>query len=415
MIVFLRLHLIIVMHDCPSVFSNGLDPTPVANPSLVRLNIDLARQLNLNPEFLASVDGIELLAGNTVPAGAEPLAMAYAGHQFGGWVPQLGDGRAVLLGEIIDKHGCRQDIQLKGAGRTAYSRSGDGRAWLGPVIREFIVSESMAVMGVPTTRALAAVDTGEKIRREGLMPGAVLTRVARSHIRVGTFQYFAARDDADALRTLSDYVIARHYPDAANATNSVLAMLEAIIKRQAALIAHWQSIGFIHGVMNTDNMSIAGDTIDYGPCAFMDTYHPDKVFSSIDHAGRYAFSNQPRAAQWNLACLAQSLLPIVDTDQQKAISQVQAIVDTFPVLFAEQLNKRMGAKIGLTTSQPGDIELINDLLECMADNHADFTLTFRGLSLLTSDAVNSTKKKATIHSFIFLTIFSTIHQRCTAG
>ncbi|MDH5480874.1 MAG: YdiU family protein, partial [Nitrosomonas sp.] len=280
----------------PARFFVRLDPTPVTAPKLVKLNISLAQQLGLDPNELSLPEGIRMFAGNYIPQGAEPLAMAYAGHQFGSWVPQLGDGRAILLGEIVDQHGVRLDIQLKGSGQTPFSRSGDGRAWLGPVLREYIVSEAMAALGVPTTRALAVISSGETVRREELMPGAVLTRVARSHIRIGTFQFFSARRDIEALRLLADYVIARHYPEVADTATPYLALFEAIIERQAALVVHWQMIGFIHGVMNTDNMSIAGETIDYGPCAFMDSYHPSTVFSFIDQMGRYAYQNQPGIA-----------------------------------------------------------------------------------------------------------------------
>src|SRR5580692_979723 len=288
----------------PDRFFALLPPTPVVAPRLVRLNEKLARHLGLDPEKLAAPQGVEILSGNRVPKGGEPLAMAFAGHQFGTFVPQLGDGRAILLGEVIDRAGVRRDIQLKGAGPTPYSRRGDGRAALGPVLREYIVSEAMAALGIPTTRALAAVTTGERVMRDEPLPGAVLVRVAASHIRVGTFQFFAARGDLDAVRRLADYVIARHYPEAVDAANRYRTLLDLVISRQAALIAKWQLVGFIHGVMNTDNMSMAGETIDYGPCAFMDVYHPEMVFSSIDNRGRYAYGNQPRIAQWNLARLA---------------------------------------------------------------------------------------------------------------
>ena len=288
-----------------------LDPTPVAAPRLVRLNAGLAASLALDPEELASPEGVEVLAGNRVPEGASPIALAYAGHQFGHFVPQLGDGRAILLGEIVGRDGLRRDIQLKGAGRTPFSRGADGRAALGPVLREYVISEAMAALGVPTTRALAAVVTGQPVLRETALPGAVLTRVAASHIRVGTFQYIAARGDTEALRRLADYVIARHYPDAATAEQPYRALLDAVVARQADLVARWLLIGFIHGVMNTDNTSISGETIDYGPCAFMDAYDPATVFSSIDHLGRYAYGNQPNIAQWNLARLAETLLPLL--------------------------------------------------------------------------------------------------------
>src|SRR6266576_6161389 len=291
----------------PDRFFARLPPTPVAAPRLIRLNEALARHLGLDPAALATPEGIAILAGNRVPKGSEPLAMAYAGHQFGSFVPQLGDGRAILLGELVDRDGVRRDVQLKGSGPTPFSRQGDGRAALGPVLREYIVSESMAALGIPTTRSLAAVTTGETVWRETLLPGAVLTRVASSHIRVGTFQFFAARGDVDAIRRLADHVIARHYPEAVDAANRYRTLLDLVISRQAALIAKWLLVGFIHGVMNTDNMSIAGETIDYGPCAFMDVYHPGTVYSSIDNMGRYAYGNQPRIAQWKRPAL-QSLL-----------------------------------------------------------------------------------------------------------
>ena len=314
----------------PERFYASLPPSPVPRPRLIRLNEELARHLGLDPGQLGNESGIEILAGNRVPDGATPLAMAYAGFQFGGWVPQLGDGRAILLGEVIDVDGVRRDIQLKGAGRTPFSRMGDGRAVLGPVLREYIVSEAMAALGIPTTRSLAAVFTGEEIMRETLLPGAVLTRIAGSHVRVGTFQYFSARRDVEALRLLADYVITRHYPELKGAVEPYLALLGAVIDRQASLVADWQLVGFIHGVMNTDNMSIAGETIDYGPCAFMDDFHPETVFSSIDHMGRYAYRNQPSIAHWNLAGFAQTLLPLVSDDQEDAVAKATKVVNTFP-------------------------------------------------------------------------------------
>ena len=298
----------------PEVFFARQPPVAVASPALIKLNDSLAQSLGLDADFLASESGIAMLSGNVVPDGADPIAMAYAGHQFGNWVPQLGDGRAILLGEVIDKQGVRQDIQLKGAGRTPFSRGGDGRNWLGPVLREYVISEAMAMLGVPTTRSLAAVSTGEFVFREAAMPGAILTRVARSHVRVGTFQYFIARNNIDAIKALTEHVIERHYPEAADAENPALALLQNVVIAQAKLVAHWQSIGFIHGVMNTDNCSISGDTIDYGPCAFMDTYEAAKVFSSIDVMKRYAYQNQPRVAQWNVMNLAQCLLDLMHED-----------------------------------------------------------------------------------------------------
>lgn len=364
----------------PPRFFARLVPTPVPAPRLIRLNENLARNLGLSPEKLAVPGGVQMLAGNLVPEGAEPLAMAYAGHQFGNWVPQLGDGRAVLLGEVIDRDGVRRDIQLKGAGRTPFSRGGDGRAVLGPVLREYIVSEAMAALGVPTTRALAAVTTGEQIMREGLQPGAVLTRVAQSHVRIGTFEFFANRGDVEAVRLLADYVIARHYPDAAGIEQRYRALLDAVIARVAALVARWQQLGFIHGVMNTDNMSIAGETIDYGPCAFMDNFHPATVYSSIDVNGRYAYANQPRIAHWNLSRFAGALLPLLGEDEDAAITAAQESLDAFPGRFEAAHLAGFRRKLGLAEAREGDRTLAQDLLDRMAKNNADFTLTFRRLS-----------------------------------
>jgi uncharacterized protein YdiU (UPF0061 family) len=359
----------------PERFHARLPPTVVAAPRLIKLNEMLARELGLDAEALASPEGVEILAGNRVAEGSEPLAMAYAGHQFGGFVPQLGDGRAILLGEVVDTHGVRRDIQLKGSGPTPFSRRGDGRAALGPVLREYIVAEAFAALGIPTTRALAAVATGEMVWRETPQPGAVLTRVASSHVRVGTFQFFASRGDVEGLRVLADYVIARHYPDAANYRE----LLDRVIARQAELIARWMCVGFIHGVMNTDNMSIAGETIDYGPCAFMDKYNPETVFSSIDEHGRYAYANQPRIAHWNLVRLAETLLPLLGEDENEARAQAQAAIDAFPALFEAALSAGFRAKLGLRDARPDDMAMVQDLLDTMAANEADFTLTFRSL------------------------------------
>ena len=356
-----------------------LDPTPVAAPRLVRVNTGLAESLGLDPEELASREGVEILAGNRIPDGAAPIALAYAGHQFGHFVPQLGDGRAILLGEIVGPDGVRRDIQLKGSGRTPFSRDGDGRAALGPVLREYIVSEAMAALGVPTTRALAAVTTGEPVRRETMLPGAVLTRVAASHIRIGTFQYLAARGDAETLRLLADHAIARHYPEAETAEQPYRAMLDAVVARQADLIARWMLIGFIHGVMNTDNTSIAGETIDYGPCAFMDAYDPATVFSSIDHAGRYAYGNQPSIALWNLTRFAETLLPLLAEDEDQAVAAAKESLSSFAPRFQRAYAAGLQRKIGLTTDREEDVALAQDLLERMAKNGADFTLTFRRL------------------------------------
>ena len=368
----------------PARFYSKLEPTPVSRPGLIRVNRALARNLGIDVDWLTGTEGTEVLAGNRLPAGADPIATVYAGHQFGGWVPQLGDGRAILLGEVIGRDNIRYDIQLKGSGPTPYSRGGDGRAPLGPVLREYIVSEAMAAQGIPTTRALAAVTTGEQVIRPGVacgpLPGAVLTRVAQSHIRIGTFQFFLARQDVDALRLLVDYVTARHYPAAAEADNKARALYQSVIAAQASLVAQWQLLGFIHGVMNTDNMLLSGETIDYGPCAFMDTYHPDTVFSSIDHQGRYAYGNQPGIAHWNLACLAQALLPVLGAEQEQAAALAQESLDAFPLLFQQAYQTGMASKLGLSGIEPGDENLAGELLDLMAQEQIDFTLAFRRLS-----------------------------------
>lgn len=355
-------------------------PTAVSAPRLVRVNTGLARALGLDAERLSRPECAALFAGNSIPEGAEPIATAYAGHQFGGFSPQLGDGRAILLGEVISPKGERFDIQLKGSGPTPFSRRGDGRAALGPVLREYIVSEAMHALGIPTTRTLAAVMTGDPVFRETALRGAVLTRVASSHIRVGTFQFFAARGDTEAVRTLADYVIERHYPDVKGAEHAYAALLEAVTERQARLVAQWMLVGFIHGVMNTDNTSIAGETIDYGPCAFMDTYDPATVYSSIDRHGRYAFENQPVIAQWNLTRFAECLLPLLADEKDAAIAIAQAKLDAFGGIYADAYGAGMRAKLGLFTAQSGDQKLGEDLLEIMKNGHADFTLTFRRLA-----------------------------------
>ena len=378
----------------PGRFYARLDPTPVAAPRLVRVNAGLAEQLGLDAGELASEAGVALLAGNHVPAGAAPMALAYAGHQFGNFVPQLGDGRAILLGQVVGLDGSRRDIQLKGSGPTPFSRRGDGRAALGPVLREYLVSEAMAALGVPTTRALAAVTTGEAVQRETRLPGAVLTRVAASHVRVGSFQYFAAQNDAEAVRLLADYAIARHYPHAAEAANPYRAFLDAVVARQAELVARWLLIGFIHGVMNTDNCSIAGETIDYGPCAFLDAYDPAKVFSSIDRAGRYAYANQPRIAHWNLTRLAETLLGLLDTDEDAAVASAKESLAGFGAIFEAAYVGGLRRKIGLATEREGDGALAQDLLTRMAENGADFTLTFRRLGDAAAGAVGDAAVRA---------------------
>ena len=366
----------------PEHFYARLDPTPVAAPRMVKVNVELARALGLDADALTSEHGVEILAGNRVADGAEPIALAYAGHQFGHFVPQLGDGRANLLGELVSPDGQRYDIQLKGSGRTPFSRGGDGRAALGPVLREYIVSEAMAALGVPTTRALAAVTTGERVLRDTVLPGAVLTRVAASHLRVGTFQYFAARGDVEGLRMLADYAIARHYPEVAQTKQPYRALLEGVIARQAQLIAQWMLLGFIHGVMNTDNTSISGETIDYGPCAFMEEYDLATVYSSIDHGGRYAYGNQPQVALWNLARLAESLLPILAQEsggEEAGVVAANEALSAFMPQFEAARGAGLRRKLGLVVEREGDAALAEDLLHCMAANHADFTLTFRRL------------------------------------
>jgi len=364
----------------PERFYTRQLPEPVASPGLIRVNHALASHLGIRPDWLESEAGVEFITGNFIPMGAEPIATVYAGHQFGGWNPQLGDGRAILLGELIAADGVRYDIQLKGSGRTPYSRAGDGRAPLGPVLREYVVSEAMAVLNVPTTRALAAATTGEKLMREGRVPGAVLVRVAQSHIRIGTFQFFASQGDFEALKILVDHVIQRHYPEVAQADNPVRSMLDGVVARQAGLIAQWQSLGFIHGVMNTDNMLLSGETIDYGPCAFMDDYDPGMVFSSIDQGGRYAYRNQPHIAHWNLSALAQALLPLLDDDKERALAQGQAAIDAFPDLYMAAYQNAMHKKLGISKSGADDEVLIQDLLTLMQEEKTDYTLTFRRLS-----------------------------------
>ncbi len=363
-----------------SCFYTHQAPTPVADPGSIRVNKALADNLGIDPLWLASDEGTQVAGGNITPSGAEPIATAYAGHQFGSYNPQLGDGRAILLGEVLDQNGVRYDIQLKGSGPTCYSRGGDGRSPLGPVLREYILCEAMYKLGIPTTRALAAVTTGEQVLRDQLLPGAVLTRVASSHIRIGTFQFFAAKGDHESVQSLADYVIQRHFPDAANESNPILALLESAISRQAQLMAKWQLTGFIHGVMNTDNMLLCGETIDYGPCAFMDDFNPDKVFSSIDHNGRYAYRNQPGIAHWNLSCLAQCLLPLLHDDKDEALALAQEAVDAFPEQFMEAHNRDIANKLGLTELVDDDTTLVEELFQHMEDHQLDFTLTFRRLA-----------------------------------
>jgi uncharacterized protein YdiU (UPF0061 family) len=363
----------------PERFYARVSPAPAPAPRLIHLNRALASSLGLDPDELAGPEGVEVLSGRRVAEGSDPIALAYAGHQFGNFVPQLGDGRAILLGEVLNAQGHRRDIQLKGAGRTPFSRGGDGRAALGPVLREYVVSEAMAALGIPTTRALAAVSTGEQVIREGPLPGAVLTRVASSHIRVGTFQFFAARGDAEALRLLADQVIERHYPAAAAAERPYRALLDAVIAAQADLITRWLLVGFIHGVMNTDNMSVAGETIDYGPCAFMDAYDPGTVFSSIDRMGRYAYGRQPTIAHWNLTRLAEAMLPLLSDNEDSAIADAQDALTAFGPRFEQAYYAGLRAKLGLVTSREDDVELAGAILHAMTENQVDFTLFFRRL------------------------------------
>jgi uncharacterized protein YdiU (UPF0061 family) len=360
----------------PGTMHVRVEPTPVEAPRLIKVNEALARELGIDPASLTP----DVAVGNVLPAGATPIAQAYAGHQFGNFVPQLGDGRAILLGEVVDVHGRRRDIQLKGSGPTPFSRRGDGRAALGPVLREYMVSEAMNALGIPTTRALMAATTGEKVYRETVLPGAVLARVASSHIRVGTFQFFAVRRDLDSLEALIGHVIERHYPELSGAENKALGLLDQVMEAQARLVARWVEVGFIHGVMNTDNMSVSGETIDYGPCAFMDAYDPATVFSSIDEYGRYAYANQPPIAQWNLARLAETLLPFLNENREEAIRIATERIETFPAIYARHWLAGFGKKIGLLSEEEGDLDLIQALLDAMQRARADFTIIFRALS-----------------------------------
>jgi serine/tyrosine/threonine adenylyltransferase len=353
---------------------------PADAPKLLQFNPALAEELGLDPIALDSEAGLAIFSGNAAPKGSEPLAQAYAGHQFGGFSPQLGDGRALLLGEVIDTRQRRRDIQLKGSGRTPFSRGGDGLAAIGPVLREYLIGEAMHALGIPTTRALAAVATGKGVYREVPLPGAILTRVAASHIRVGTFQYGAARGDFDKVRALADYAMKRHYPDTFEAENPCLAFFAAVADAQSALVARWMNIGFIHGVMNTDNMTISGETIDYGPCAFMDRYAAGTVFSSIDQNGRYAYANQPEILIWNLTRLAETLIPFVDPDKDKAIEMLTEAIECIQPVYESYWLVGMRSKIGLSKEDPADSQLINDLLKVMEEGQADFTLVFHRLA-----------------------------------
>jgi uncharacterized protein YdiU (UPF0061 family) len=369
----------------PDRFYARIGATKVRDPRIVKVNRPLAELLGADVDRLDSPEGAQVLAGNVVPAGADPMALAYAGHQFGNYVPQLGDGRALLLGEVIGKDGRRRDIQLKGAGRTPFSRGGDGRAVIGPVLREYVVSEAMAALGIPTTRALAAVTTGERVHRDGPLPGAILTRVAASHLRIGTFQFFAAKGDEEAVRILTSYALARHYPDAAGTGNDALALLDRAIDAQANLVARWLGVGFVHGVMNTDNTTISGETLDYGPCAFLDEYDPARKFSSIDQGGRYAFSNQPRITLWNLTRLAETLLPLLADDEAEAVRLATERLEGFPSRFEAQHLRVMRAKLGLAREEADDRVLVDDLLALLATHHVDYTVFFRRLSTVAVD------------------------------
>ncbi len=363
----------------PQVFYAKLDPVPVSSPHLIILNHTLANELGLNFGVISDRGAVMMLTGNYLPEGAQPIAQAYAGHQFGQFT-MLGDGRAILIGEHIAPNGKRIDIQLKGSGQTPFSRRGDGRAALGPMLREYIISEAMHALGIPTTRSLAVATTGETIMRETPLPGAILTRTAASHIRVGTFEYAAKLGQIEQLKILADYTIKRHFQDLIQLDNPYIALLNQVIERQAALIAQWMLIGFVHGVMNTDNMTISGETIDYGPCAFMDSYDPATVFSSIDYHGRYCYENQPLAAHWNIARFAESLLPLLDSQQNQAITLAEEAIHTFPEKFQAHWLKGMRQKLGLFNEEDQDVELITDLLSWMKDNQADYTLCLRTLA-----------------------------------
>lgn len=366
----------------PERFYARVTAEPVVGPKTLRVNRDLVDALGLEWERVVHPDFAAVLTGNSVPVGADPIAQAYAGHQFGHFVPSLGDGRAILLGEHVCSSGRRWDIQLKGSGRTPFSRRGDGRAALGPMIREYIIGEALYALGIPTTRSLGVATTGEEVYRERALPGAVLMRVAQSHIRVGTFEYFASRDDCEALAILADYVIDRHYSDYRDLENRYERMCREFMERQADLVARWMGIGFIHGVLNTDNVALSGESIDFGPCAFMDTYDPDTAFSSIDTGGRYAYGAQPGVTQWNCARLLEALLPVLHPQQETALDIAKEIISSFPETFRKQWSQVMRAKLGLLSDEgPGDIELIQELLEGMRDCELDYTNTFRALSL----------------------------------
>ena len=370
-------------------FYAKLNPTPVEQPKIVKLNEELSNKLGIDLEMLELEDWASIFSGNRILPGSEPLAMVYAGHQFGHLVPQLGDGRAILLGEVIDNSSIRNDIQLKGSGITPFSRQGDGRAALGPVLREYIVSEAMNALDIPTTRSLCAVTSGEPVYRETVLPGAVLTRVASGHVRTGTFQYFALKGDVKAITELANYVIDRHYPEVKESPNTYLKLLEKVMDRHALLVSKWLHVGFIHGVMNTDNMALSGETIDYGPCAFMDSFNKTQVFSSIDHSGRYSYGNQPQIVQWNLARLAETILPLIDKNQESAVEMAKEVIELYSERFKEFWLSGMRQKLGLFNSEQEDENLIESLLNIMHENEADFTLTFRWLCDAAFDKKNN--------------------------
>jgi uncharacterized protein YdiU (UPF0061 family) len=353
---------------------------PAPAPKLLALNEELATELGLDADALRARDGVAVLVGNATAEGSSPVAQAYAGHQFGGFSPRLGDGRALLLGEVLDVHGRRRDVHLKGSGRTPFARGGDGKAAVGPMLREYVIGEAMHALGIPTTRALAVVATGEQIARETMLPGAVLIRVASSHLRVGTFQYAAAHDDPTLVRRLADYAITRHYPQALDAENPYLAFFANVVDVQASLVARWMLVGFIHGVMNTDNMTISGESIDFGPCAFMDAYDPATVFSSIDHGGRYAYANQPQIAQWNLARLGETMLGLFDADMETSVAIATEVLQSFTDRYDRYGLEGMRAKVGLGDPRLGDRELVGDLLALLRAHRVDFTQYFRALS-----------------------------------
>lgn len=378
----------------PARFFERVAPEAAPAPALIRVNERLAADLGIEAAWLGSAAGLDVLSGRAIAPGSEPIALAYAGHQFGGFVPQLGDGRAVLLGEVIDAEGRRRDIQLKGSGRTPFSRMGDGRAALGPVLREYLVSEAMAALGIPTTRTLAAVTTGDHVFRETVLPGAILTRVASSHVRVGTFQYFAARHDVEALRLLADHVISRHYPQAAGTEHPYRSLFDAVVTAQAELVAQWMLVGFIHGVMNTDNTALSGETIDYGPCAFMDAYDPATVFSSVDRMGRYAYGNQPGIAQWNLARLAEAMLPLLAEHTDAALEIAQDVLAAFAARFEGAFHDGLARKLGFAERHDNDAALAGGVLTALAANRVDFTLFFRRLSDATASGVSDEPLRA---------------------